>query len=314
METGTVARASARRTEKGVAIVLAMGVAALAAMAATAILVTQSTWARHRELNSDHAQAQAIVGAGLDWVRAILSDDRRASNVDHLGEPWALRLPPVPVENGELAGFIEDQQGRFNLNNLVTGGKVSPAHLAQFQRLLSILELPLSLAGALADWIDEDSESQPLDGAENDYYLALDPPYLAANRPLIDVAELALVRGFDDSVRARLRLFVTALPRLTPVNVNTAPPEVLAGIVKGLDLDRARELAAQRDRIYFGSADDFVRRAPGGVEVSPENITVRSDYFRVSMRVTIGQSVAQGAALLVRDNTGWPSVIWRKYL
>lgn len=312
MKTGTVM--TARRTEKGVAIVLAMGVAALAAMAATAILVTQSTWARHTELTSDHAQARAIVGAGLDWVRAILNDDRRASNVDHLGEPWALRLPPVPVENGELAGFIEDQQGRFNLNNLVTGGKVSPAQLAQFERLLSILELPLSLAGALADWIDEDSEPQPLDGAENDYYLALDPPYLAANRSLVDVTELALVRGFDDSVRARLRPFVTALPRLTSVNVNTAPAEVLAAIVKGLDLDRARELAALRDRIYFGSADDFVRRVPGGVEVSRENITVRSDYFRVSMRVTIGQSVAQGTALLVRDNAGWPSVIWRKYL
>jgi len=297
-----------------VAIVLAMGVAALAAMAATAILVTQSTWARQRELTSDHAQAQILVEAGLDWVRAVLDDDRRTSNVDHLGEPWALRLPPVPLENGELAGFIEDQQGRFNLNNVVTGGKVSPAQLAQFQRLLSILDLPLSLAGALADWIDTDSEPQPLDGAENDYYLTLDPPYLPANRPLVDVAELALVRGFNDSVRARLRPFVTALPRSTPLNVNTAPPEVLAAIIKGLDLDRARELVAQRDRIYFSSADDFVRRAPGGVEISAENITVRSDYFRVSMRVTIGQAAARGTALLARNNAGWPSVVWRKYL
>lgn len=314
MKTGIVGTASAGRTEKGVAIVLAMGVAALAAMAATAILVTQSTWARQRELTSDHAQARILVEAGLDWVRAVLDDDRRTSSVDHLGEPWALRLPPVPVENGELAGFIEDQQGRFNLNNLVTGGKVSPAPLAQFQRLLSILELPLSLAGALADWIDADDEPQPLDGAEIEYYLALDPPYLVANRLLVDVAELALVRGFDDSVRARLRPFVTALPRATQVNVNTAPPEVLAAVVKGLDLDGARELVAQRERIYFGSADDFVRRVPGGVEVSPENITVRSDYFRVSMRVTIGEAAARGTALLARGNTGWPAVIWRKYL
>ena len=84
-----------RARQRGVAIVLAMGVVALAAMAATAIMVTQSTWARRSELTSDHVQAQLIIKAGVDWARAVLSDDRRASNVDHLGEPWALRLPPM---------------------------------------------------------------------------------------------------------------------------------------------------------------------------------------------------------------------------
>ena len=50
------------------------------------------------------------------------------------------------------------------------------------------------------------------------------------------MAELALVRGFDDGVRARLRPFVTALPRFTAVNANTASPEVLAAVVEGLGL------------------------------------------------------------------------------
>src|SRR6267142_856169 len=68
---------------------------------------------------------------------AVLSDDRRLSNVDHSKEPWALRLPPMPVDNGELAGYIEDQQGAFNLNNLVRNGAVSPAQVAHFGRLLN---------------------------------------------------------------------------------------------------------------------------------------------------------------------------------
>ena len=306
-------RAPSGIKQKGVAIVLAMGVAALAAMAATAMLMTQSTWARQRELSFDHAQAQILVEAGLDWVRAILDDDRRLSAVDHLGEPWALRLPPVPVDNGELSGFIEDQQGRFNLNNLVNGGKVSPNQLEQFKRLLAVLGLPLTLADSLADWIDADDELQSAAGAENDYYLSLNPPYLAANRPLIDVGELALVRGFDAGVRARLQPYVAALPRSTQINVNTAPPEVLAAVINGLDLDGARLLVAQRERIYFGSVDDFVRRAPGGIDVSGENLTVKSDFFRVTMRVTVGQSEARGTALLVRDASVWPAVVWRKY-
>ncbi|MEK7361197.1 MAG: type II secretion system minor pseudopilin GspK [Pseudomonadota bacterium] len=301
-----------RIRQRGVAIVLAMSVVTLAALAATAIMVTQSTWSRQVELTAGHGQAQLLIQAGLDWARAVLSDDRRSSNVDHLGEPWALRLPPISVENGSLAGYIEDQQGKFNLNNLLKDGKVNLAQLAHFQRLLSILALPPALAGALADWIDADSEPQPRNGAEDAYYLSLQPPYLAANRPLIDVAELALVRGFDDNVRAQLRPFVTALPRFTAVNANTAPPEVLAAVVEGLGLDGARAMVAQRERAYFRNLSDFFNQLPSGLIVPTENISVSSDYFIATTRVTIGGAQARGSALLARENAGWPAIVWRK--
>lgn len=300
-----------RMGQGGVAIVLAMGVVALAAMAAAAIMVTQSTWARQSELTADHVQAQTVVRAGVDWARAVLSDDRRSSNVDHLGEPWALRLPPMAIENGKLTGYVEDQQGRFNLNNLVKDGKIDLTQLARFRRLLSMLSLPDALAGALADWMDADNELEP-GGAEDEYYLALQPPYLAANRSLTDVAELALVRGFDGGVRAQLRPFVTALPRFTAVNVNTAPPEVLAAIIDGLDLDGARALAAQRERSYFRDRADFLDRLPRDVPAASDDIAVSSDYFMAWVRVTIGEAEARGMALLARQGPGWPTIVWDK--
>ena len=302
-----------RTPQRGVAIVLAMGVVGFAALAATAIMVSQSTWSRQVELTAGHAQAQLLMQAGLDWARAVLSDDRHASNVDHLGEPWALRLPPIPVDNGSLAGHIEDQQGKFNLNNLVKDGKVNLAQLAHFRRLLSILDLPPALAGALADWIDADGEPQPQDGAEDAYYGSLQPPYLAANRPLIDVGELALVRGFDDNVRARLRPFVTALPRITAVNANTASPEVLAAVVEGLVLDRARALVAKREGTFFRNFSDFFDLLPPGLIVPTDSISVSSDYFIATTRITIGGAQARGSALLAREKTGWPAIVWRKF-
>ena len=302
-----------RRTQRGVAIVLAMGVVALAALAVTAMMLAQSTWSRETELTADHVQAQSLIHAGVDWSRAVLGNDRRANDVDHLGESWALRLPPMPVENGELAGYIEDQQGRFNLNNVVKDGKVNVVQLAHFRRLLSLLGLRPELAGALADWIDADGEPQAQGGAEDETYLARQPPYLAANRPLADVAELALVRGYDDGVRARLRPFVTALPRFTAVNANTAAPEVLAAVVAGLGLDGARAIVAQRERAYFRGYGEFFRQLPPGLVVPTEDISVSSDYFVATMRVTIGGAQARGTALLERGNAGgWPAVVWRK--
>lgn len=299
--------------QRGVAIVLALSVVALAALAATAMLVSQSTWARQLELTARHAQAQHLLQAGLDWSRAVLSDDRRASGVDHLGEPWALRLPSMPVENGSLTGHIEDQQGRFNLNNLLDGGKLNLAQLERFRRLLAILSLPPALADTLADWIDADNEPQPSGGAEDAHYLALQPLHLAANRPLIDIAELTLVAGFDDTVRARLHPFVTALPRFTAVNINTASPEVIAASVDGLTLDDARGIVAQRGSSYFRDISDFSRQLPPGLSMPSDGLTVSSDYFISTIAITIGGAKARGSALLAREHAGWPAIVWRKF-
>lgn len=296
---------------RGAAIVMAMAVVALAALAATALLLSQSIWARRVELGTSHGQAQRVLEAGLDWSRALLYDDLRASQVDHAGEPWAMRMPPVPVEGGQLAGAIEDQQARFNLNNLVANGAVDPDQQASLQRLLALLDLPASLATSLGDWLDADGLAQG--GAEDAHYLAQPTPYLAANRPLADLAELARVRGFDAAVRERLRPFVTALPRPTAVNVNTASAEVIAAVVPGLGLEAARGLVAARERAIFLDRTGFLSRLPEGVRLVPERISVNSDYFVVTLSVNLQGTRARGTALLVRDSAGWPGIEWRKF-
>ena len=298
--------------QSGVAVVLAMGVVALAAMAATAILVGQNSWARQGELAVQRTQASLVVKAGIDWGRTVLSDDRRSSSIDHLGEAWALRLPPMPVENGKLAGHLEDQNGRFNLNNLVRNGQINTAQLDHFKRLLAVLGLPATLAASLADWLDADGEAGAKGGAEDGYYLSLDPPYFSANRPLTDISELALVRGFDENVRQRLEPFVTALPRFTSVNVNTAPPEVLAAVVEGLPLTEARAVAAKRERAYARNPADFRLWLPKDARFAENDVTVSSDYFIARVRVVIGSAEASGTALLVRQGSDWPTIVWQK--
>jgi general secretion pathway protein K len=298
--------------QRGVAVVLAMGVVALAAIAATAIMTTQSTWTHRHVLATNHIQAQAFVQGGVDWIRTVLGEDLRTSAVDHLAEPWALKLAPIAVENGTVSVSLEDQQSLFNINNMLRDGKINPVELANFYRLLDILGLPEELASALIDWIDSDAMPQP-DGAEDDYYMTLVPPYLAANRPLVHVSELALIRGFDEDVRARLRPFVTALPRSTALNVNTAPAEVLAAVI-GIDMGAARELVAKRDPVYFRNLADFARSLPDGLTASGANLAVNSSFFLTTLSATIGQSESRGTALLDRGTGRLPAIVWRKML
>ena len=297
--------------QHGVAVILVMLIVALATTLAVYISQQQSLWQRQVETQFDHTQARRLGIAGIDWARAVLADDAASSTIDYETEMWTLRLPAMPVENGEVIGIIEDRQGLFNLNSVVRNGISSQPDIAKFQRLLTILNLPIELAYALADWIDADSDVQPGGGAEDGYYLSLPRPYLAANRPLVELGELAHINGFDSQTIARLKPFVSVLPTVGPVNVNFAPAEVLASIAGDLSLSDARMLVLQRRGSPFKDIADFRQRLPrNSIVISDMDISVSSFFFWVTGRATVNNSQVVTQALLQRSQ-GWPTVIWQ---
>ena len=297
--------------QNGAAIIMVLLIVALATSLAAFMATQQNLWQRQVESQFDHARARRAGIAAIDWARAVLADDARTSGIDHEKEMWALQLPAVQMDNGEVTGLIEDRQGLFNLNNLVRNGATSTPDVAQFQRLLALLGLPVELATALADWMDADSETQHPGGAEDIYYLALAHPYRAANRPLAELGELALVKGFDGKSIERLRPFVAVLPEQGPINVNFAPPEVLAAVAENMTLADARLMVQQRSGHPFKDVKDFRDRLPhGGIQMLDRNITVSSQFFLASGRARFGNAQVVIHALLNRKS-GWPSVVWQ---
>ena len=273
------------------AVITAILVVALVASAASFMAWQQQLWLRQVENLGAQAQSRVVALAALQWARSALAQDARSSSVDHLGEGWAQPLSPLPVEGGELTGGLSDQQGLFNLNSLVRGGKASAADLAAFHKLLDLLQLPPGLAGAVVDWIDPDAEPTYPGGAEDMDYLALDPPYRAANRALTTVDGLYRIKGFDAARVERLRAFVTALPQATPVNVNTAPAEVLAAAIADLSLDQARALVAARKARHFTDLADFRARLPQpATQLNETLLSVGSRYFLVTGHARFGRA------------------------
>jgi general secretion pathway protein K len=262
----------------------------------------------------DQSQAQAVSRAAIDWVRAVLADDARKNNVDHLGEKWATVLAPLPVENGRVTGSVADQQGLFNLNNLVRNGKASQPDLAIFRRLLELLALPADLANAATDWIDADSETTYPDGAEDIDYLAMDTSYRAANRMMIEIGNLYRVKGVSPEMVERLRPFVTALPEPTTVNVNTAPAEVLAALFQDLSMADAKALVEARKSGYFQDQADFRAHLPASKvkQIRDNDFSVNSRYFMVTSLANFGRAQSGYKALLARRGEEWPVVVWKK--
>jgi general secretion pathway protein K len=290
------------QTQHGVALVLVLLIVAMATTIAAFMAQQQAFWQREMENGRDRAQARRIAEAGIDWARAVLADDASVNpGVDNAREMWAMQLPAIPVEGGEVQGTIVDQQGLFNLNNLVANGVLSAPDLARFQRLLAALGLPQELGNTLVDWMDANSETMP-NGAEDEYYMSLDKPYRCANLPLSDIGELVWVRGFDATTIQRLQPFVSVLPESnTAVNVNFAPPEVLMAILPGLTLQDARQLALQASSTPFMSLADFLQRLPKTViQDSTLLLSVSSQYFMVTGYATQGDGASSAHVLLHR--------------
>lgn len=291
---------------------MAMLLAALAAIIAATLLWQQQRWVGEHERRRDQVQAQALAMAGVQWARQILFENAPPSVV-HLGQPWAFRLPATPIENGAISGYISDAQSKLNVNNLATGGTTADVARRAFQRLFGALGVPTSLLNAFVDWVDADDRVTEGGGAEDAYYLAQAVPGLAANAPVRRTAELLAVRGASTPTLARLLPFVVALDAPTQINVNTAPPEVLMAAISGLDAAGAAALVASRTKTPFGTVADFRSRLPSAALGVDETIlSVKSDWFVVSIEARQGDTMAHARALLKRSSAAgaWPSVVW----
>lgn len=301
--------------QRGIAVITAMLVVALAASLAAFVAWQQHLWTRQVANLAAQAQGRAVALAALQWARILLAEDARDSSTDHLQEDWAQALDPLPADGGELSGAIRDQQGFFNLNSLVRDGQASPSDLAVFRRLLDQLQLAPDLANAVVDWIDADAEVRYPGGGEDGTYMTQDPSYRAANRPLTTVDGLYRVHGFDQTSIERLRPFVSALPLPTAVNVNTAPPEVLAALIDGLTLEQAKTLADARAGRAFRDLDDFRQRLPQSIQVNDDSVlAVGSRYFLVAGHARFDRVRVGFEALLERGQSAWPVLIWQKNL
>lgn len=286
--------------QRGVALVTALLVVSIATVAAVAMANRQQLDIRRTGSLLHAEQAWAYALGAEHWATVILRRDRDEGKIDSLAEDWATRPPVSFVEGGSILGRLIDLQGRFNVNNLVQNGAVSTENVDYYKRLLRVLTLDERLADPLVDWIDTDVNVRFPDGAEDESYLLLAPPYRAANRPLADISELRLLKGYTAEVVARLQPHLVALPEQTSINVNTAGAAVLAATAVGLSLSDGEALVAARDQAVYETVNSFTQALggpPAGVLLS-----VNSRWFLMVSQADIGQGRARLASLIQRTD------------
>ncbi len=305
-----------RSQQGGIAVLFAVLIVAMATILATQLAWDSNLDARRSTSLAWREQAVQVAYGAETWTADILRVDAAETETDHLGETWALELPPLPVEGagivGDVAGGLTDLQGLFNVNNLIDdAGRADPDVVEQFQRLLTALEIDPKYAGIAADWLDRNQDPAFPNGAEDPVYTGLQPPYRAANQALSDASEFAALAEMEPGVFERLRPHIVALPANTQINVNTANAYILQSIDARIDASEAERLIEERGESGF---TDFQAAFQGIVDAKfLPRLSENSDYFRLKTVVRIGTVRITMYSLLHRGQQGAVSPILRSF-
>lgn len=304
--------------QRGVAVITALLLTTLAITIVASLFWQQQVQVRSIENQRLQLQKQWILRGALDWAGLILREDAKYSSVDDLDEPWAVSLAETRldqyIESGRagtdiadasLSGGISDAQARYNLTNLCPDGTINPAEVAVFERLLGHAKLDPALAQATAELMAA-TLSKPLS--------VPNPQTGPQPMKLAFLDDLLAVPGFTPEMLDRLRDLVIFLPRATPVNVNTAPAEVLAALVDTLSPADAATLVTSRNSASFRNLADFTHRLPGKpLSASPGKASVTTNYFLVNGKVSMTRAGLEMQALVERTGT-ITKLIWiREY-
>ncbi len=264
----------------------------------------------------DQARAFATAAEALAVVRI---NDLIAQNPEKttLAGGWQGERRTLPLPDGGVAfAQVWDGGNCFNLNSVAEGSdpralRTRYLGVEQFVALMAVLDIPegdaRSIGGALADWIDADTQPARA-GAEDAAYGDGERPYRTANTMLAEVSELRSVAGMTPEYYEILRPWLCALPttQLSPINVNTLIPQqapLLAMFSPGrLSLDQAAAIIAARPATGWNSGSDFWSvPALVAVDAAPEimqQVEIRTRWFRLDLEIVYATAELRQSALI----------------
>jgi len=300
-------------------------------------LLSQAQWVARGALDWTRLilRSEGDTSAGITYLGGLWGVPiARTRLSDFLGQ-----IGEVRAEEGAatyLSGSIEDAQAKFNLRNLVASPapgvmQLNAEQTAAYQRLLISLGLSGQLAKATALQMraalsqsatrfqtgTPTSSATPVGGggggggtgggsftSQPGIEDADENPAVAPLQ-MISVDSLLDIPGYTPEIVERLRPFVTVLPTITALNMNTASAEVIAAVVTGMTVSQAQTLVARRQTVFFRNTGDVqLALTASGVQsasIDASEFDVNSSYFLVHGSVQHERATVDRTTLVYRD-------------
>ncbi len=238
-------RAHGGQSQAGIALLLVVWILALFTVIAGEFMASGRVKAAAEHNKRDDLRGLALALAGYQAAVAALDAKIDGFKLDEEGSTLLLLYPglvdgvpaaekDVPLGDGTYSWRIIDEDGLVNINT---------AKRPELEILLKNCGMEPgaerdTVIDSIIDWIDPGTNHQ-LNGAEDDYYRGLNPPYSCKDAPIDVAEELLLVKGVtprlfaggDVGGQKKPGLFDLVSPYARyPPNRCTAPTPVLEAI------------------------------------------------------------------------------------
>ncbi|WP_339532930.1 type II secretion system minor pseudopilin GspK [Pseudomonas mucidolens] len=303
--------------QQGMAIISALLIAAVVAVMAGAMLTRQTVFTRSLEAEQLRVQGSWLLQGGLQASRQLLWEARQKDVLTRLDQPWARPF------GGAVEGQLDDEQGKFNLRNLVTQQIPDATQLQNFQRLCELIGIDSVVSQRISQRVIASYDQRTTTPADSSPHTDVNNPrgtvpgaaaeILPAKYPMLrSLDDLSGIKGLEPRVLTRMAKFVSVLPDTTWVNGNTASAEVLSAVVPGLSLPQAQALVIERDSgRWFINRGDFVNRLRmPQVAVDTVQVGITSEWFRWQGQARREQRRVRAEALLYRPEDRQARIIW----
>ena len=313
-----------RSDERGIALLLTLLVLTL--MVALILEFDAEARREYRDAAAfrDNFKATVLARAAVQAARGVLQQDllkdkQTGEFFDALTDLWAIPITNYAIGDGLLNAQIEDERGKLNLNDLVTGGTPEDKRKKIFKvkRLFELLQINPDLVDAIVDWVDQDEVPEPA-GAESLYYQTLRPPYRVANGPLQTFLELRLIKGMTPEILEKLSKLVTVYPQESggdsKVNVNTADPLVLQALDARITPSMAAAIVQARPFKNNNADLDRVSSFEDIGKTIRQLYDIKSDLFLARMTVTVNEVTRNATVVLQRNQNGTGTVLYYRVL
>lgn len=289
---------------------------------ALALLVSVFAYSVNQEIewtswHRKKAEAGVLAKSALDFLPKLMEDQRK--ELAYGGKPPENRLDLAKFTGFWKSGNFSLGHGTFSitLRDVEQKINVNTAPKEVWENFLQFTSLPedevRAWVDSLEDWKDGNDASH-LNGAEDDYYSRLIPPYRAKNAPVTTLGELVWIRKGPEVLSARLDPDVAGrsdrvMDFLTvegdgKVNVNTASPVVLASLGH-VDIDTAEKWLKDRNGPDGESGTEDDQPIPtalfGSGETENPMIGTESKFFIAEGIGEVGGVRAVRRALYQRD-------------
>ncbi len=197
----------------GYVLIIVLIIIAAIISISTEFLILAQTNTKYLQTFTDKQKAYWIARSGVNLAIELLEADKRGSisnfligdietdpNVDSYKDIWAIPLPEIPLENGSIQLFIEDENSKVNLSVLANEFVDQTPYYIITQRFFINMGLPVDLADCILDWVDIDDARSPYGAESSDYYQNLKKPYKAKNSVLDTINELLLIKGISPMI------------------------------------------------------------------------------------------------------------------